>query len=38
MTSFGPVLVDEGATRTLGGDDLEAWLSAQGAESVRVVG
>ncbi|MEU8328469.1 pentapeptide repeat-containing protein [Micromonospora sp. NPDC048839] len=34
----GPVFVDEGATRSLGGGDLEAWLSAQGAESVRVVG
>ncbi|MET8042109.1 pentapeptide repeat-containing protein [Micromonospora sp. NPDC005215] len=33
----GPVFVDEGATRSLGGGELETWLSAQGAESVQVV-
>ncbi|MEV4495150.1 hypothetical protein AB0J84_05545 [Micromonospora arborensis] len=34
----GPVFVDEEATRSLGGGELEGWLSAQGAESVQVVG
>ncbi|GAB3950778.1 hypothetical protein GCM10027614_51730 [Micromonospora vulcania] len=34
----GPVFVDEGATRSLAGAELEAWFSAQGAESVQVVG
>ncbi|MFI6783988.1 pentapeptide repeat-containing protein [Micromonospora sp. NPDC050276] len=34
----GPVLVDEEATRSVGGAELEAWLSGQGAEHVQVVG
>ncbi|MGW5560775.1 hypothetical protein ACWER9_26575 [Micromonospora sp. NPDC003944] len=34
----GPVLVDEEATRSLGGAELEAWFSGQGAEHVQVVG
>ncbi|WP_406073446.1 pentapeptide repeat-containing protein [Micromonospora sp. NBC_01638] len=34
----GPVFVDEGATRSLGGGELAAWFSAQGAENVQVVG
>ncbi|WP_430498711.1 hypothetical protein ACQRWP_27000 [Micromonospora trifolii] len=34
----GPVLVDEEATRSLGGAELEEWFSAQGAEHVQVVG
>ena len=33
-----PGFVDEEATRSLGAGELEAWLSAQGAESVQVVG
>ncbi|MEV4123363.1 pentapeptide repeat-containing protein [Micromonospora sp. NPDC049645] len=34
----GPVLVDEDATRSLGGAELEAWFAGQGAEHVQVVG
>ncbi|WBB65963.1 pentapeptide repeat-containing protein [Micromonospora sp. WMMD812] len=33
----GPVLVDEDATLSLDGADLEAWFSEQGAENVQVV-
>ncbi|WUR59818.1 pentapeptide repeat-containing protein [Micromonospora chokoriensis] len=34
----GPVLVDEGTSRSLGGVALAAWFSGQGAEDVQVVG
>ncbi|MDG4806713.1 pentapeptide repeat-containing protein [Micromonospora sp. WMMD1120] len=34
----GPVFVDEEATRSVGGAELEAWFSARGAEAVQVVG
>ncbi|MDG4778083.1 pentapeptide repeat-containing protein [Micromonospora sp. WMMD961] len=33
----GPVLVDEGTSRSLGGVALEAWFAGQGAADVRVV-
>ncbi|WP_124821408.1 hypothetical protein [Micromonospora ureilytica] len=35
---IGPVFDDEEATRSLGGAELEAWFSGQGAENVKVVG